>query len=40
MPEISMFFGIVIKILFDDHNPRHVHAFYGEDQGLIGDPLP
>lgn len=35
MPEISRFFGIVIKMFFDDHNPPHFHAFYGEDQALI-----
>ena len=23
MPEISRFFGIVIKMFFDDHNPPH-----------------
>ena len=26
MPEISRFFGIVIKMFFDDHNPQHFHA--------------
>jgi hypothetical protein len=30
MPEISRFFGISIKMFFDDHNPPHFHAFYGE----------
>jgi len=25
MPEISHFFGIVIKMFFDDHNPPHFH---------------
>jgi len=35
MPEISRFFGIVIKMFFDDHNPPRFHAFYGEDQALI-----
>jgi hypothetical protein len=35
MPEISRFFGIVIRMFFDDHNPPHFHAFYGEDQVLI-----
>ncbi|MBT9136853.1 MAG: hypothetical protein DDT34_01939 [Firmicutes bacterium] len=35
MPEISRFFGIVIKMFFDDHNPPHFHAFYGGDQALI-----
>ncbi len=30
MPEISRFFGIVIRMHFDDHNPPHFHAQYGE----------
>lgn len=30
MPTISIFFGIVIKMFFDDHNPPHFHA---EHQG-------
>jgi hypothetical protein len=28
MPEISRFFGIIIKMFFDDHNPPHFHAEY------------
>jgi len=28
MPEISRFFGIVIRMFFDEHNPPHVHAEY------------
>lgn len=35
MPEISRFFGIIIKMFFDDHNPPHFHAEYGEDFVLI-----
>lgn len=35
MPEISRFFGIVIKMFFDDHNPPHFHAEYGDDLALI-----
>lgn len=35
MPEISRFFGIVIKMFFDDHNPPHFHAFYGDHEALI-----
>ena len=35
MPEISRFFGIVIKMFFDDHNPPHFHAEYGESEALI-----
>ncbi len=34
MPEISRFFGIVIKMFFDDHNPPHFHAEYGGDLPL------
>ncbi len=29
MPEISRFFGIVIAMYYDDHNPPHFHARYG-----------
>ena len=35
MPEISRFFGIVIKMYWDDHNPPHFHAFYAGEQALI-----
>jgi hypothetical protein len=35
MPEISRFFGIVIKMFFDDHPPPHFHAEYGDDAALI-----
>jgi hypothetical protein len=35
VPEISRFFGIVIKMFFDDHNPPHFHAYYGEHEVLI-----
>jgi hypothetical protein len=32
MPEISRFYGIVIKMFFrrKEHNPPHFHAIYGE----------
>jgi len=35
MPEISRFYGIVIKMYFDDHLPPHLHAEYGEYQALV-----
>ncbi len=35
MPEICRFFGIVIKMFFDDHNPPHFHAEYSGDVALI-----
>jgi len=35
MPEISRFFGIVIKMYFDEHPPPHIHAIYGEHVAVI-----
>jgi len=35
MPQISRFFGIIISMYFEDHNPPHFHAQYGDDECLI-----
>ena len=35
MPEVSRFYGIVIKIFYDDHHPPHFHAEYGEHEVLV-----
>lgn len=35
MPELSRFFGIVIKMFWDDHNPPHFHALYSGEEVLI-----
>ena len=35
MPEVSRFYGIVVKIFSDDHNPPHFHAEYGEHEVLV-----
>ena len=36
MPEITRFYGIVIKIFFrNEHNPPHIHAVYGEHNGIF-----
>jgi hypothetical protein len=35
MPEISRFFGIIIAMFYDEHNPPHFHARYGEAQAVI-----
>lgn len=35
MPEISRFFGIIIAIFYDDHNPPHFHARYEEYKATI-----
>ena len=28
MPEISRFFGIVVRMFYDEHNPPHFHVEY------------
>lgn len=35
MPELSRFFGIVIRMFYSDHEPAHFHAIYGEHEVLI-----
>lgn len=35
MPEITRFYGIIIKLFFGDHPPPHFHAVYGEYNGLF-----
>ncbi len=29
MPQISLFYGIIIMMYFADHTPAHFHAWYG-----------
>jgi hypothetical protein len=36
VPEISRFLGIVIGMFYNDHNPPHFHATYGEHEVTIG----
>lgn len=37
MPEITRFYGIVIKMFFKpkEHEPSHIHALYGENIGIF-----
>lgn len=35
MPELSCFYGIVIKMYFADHAPPHFHAEYAEFEARI-----
>lgn len=43
MPTISVFYGIVIAMFFNDHDPPHFHARYAEHRARVaiatGDPL-
>ena len=35
MPEISKFYGIVIYMYIDGHNPPHFHVWYDDYQAEI-----
>ena len=35
MPEICRFFGIIIMMFADDHNPPHFHIRYGDYEAII-----
>ncbi len=35
MPEISRFFGIIISLYWNDHNPPHIHANYSGSEFTI-----
>ena len=35
MPTISAFFGILIRMYFNDHVPPHFHALYNEHEAVI-----
>ena len=35
MPTISEFFGIFIRMYFDDHGVPHFHAYYGEQSAIV-----
>jgi DUF1365 family protein len=35
MPEISRFFGMVVLMYWDEHNPPHFHVRYGEFNAII-----
>ena len=35
MPEISRFFGIIIRMFYDEHNPPHFHAEYSGNKAVF-----
>jgi len=34
VPTISVFYGIVIAMFFNDHDPPHFHARYAESHSM------
>ena len=35
MPTISLFYGIVVQMYWDDHAPPHFHALYAEHEVVV-----
>lgn len=35
MPTISEFFGILIRMYYNEHCPPHFHAYYAEHEAVI-----
>ncbi len=35
MPTLSVFYGILIQMFWNDHAPPHFHALYADDEALI-----
>ena len=35
VPRICQFYGIVIAMFYNDHQPAHFHATYGEHRALV-----
>ncbi len=35
MPTISIFYGIIIQMFWNEHAPPHFHARYGDFEGII-----
>ncbi len=35
MPTISSFYGILIRMFFDDHDPAHFHVEYAEYKAVV-----
>jgi hypothetical protein len=35
MPVVSMFFGLIIRMYYDEHNPPHVHVEFHGNKALV-----
>lgn len=35
MPTVSMFFGVIIRMCWNDHMPPHFHAYYQGDSAVF-----
>lgn len=35
MPEISRFYGIIVKMFYNEHNPPHIHMEYQDYKAVV-----
>lgn len=35
MPEIARFFGIIVRMYYNDHEPPHMHVEYQEGKAVV-----
>ena len=35
MPTVSMFYGVIITMNYNDHNPPHIHVKYQSDKAIV-----
>jgi hypothetical protein len=35
MPEISRFFGVIVRMYYDDHDPPHLHVEYQGNKATV-----
>ncbi|MDF7824237.1 DUF4160 domain-containing protein [Pontiellaceae bacterium B12227] len=35
MPVVSTFFGIIIRMYYNDHNPPHIHVEYQDSKAVV-----
>jgi hypothetical protein len=35
LPEICRFFGIIIAMYYNDHDPAHFHVRYGDERAIV-----
>ncbi len=40
MPTISRFFGIAIRMYYDDHAPPHFHAYWSNNMCIVASVRP
>ncbi len=35
MPVLSVFYGIIVRMFYSDHNPPHVHTSYQDEEAIF-----